>query len=323
MKNTLSRMLFYSWLILFSQLALANQSLDKIVAVVNDAVVTQSELNNAMVNVKQQMANNPAGMPGEEVLHKQVLDQVINRKLQLQLAEQAGIQVTDADVTKAINTIASENKITVAELYEKLPTQGLNVKKYHKEIHDEIAIQQLQQQEISAHINISPQEVDDFLRSKAWKEFHSKEYHLEDILITLPDVPNTQNIIEAKSHADAIMNKLHQGMSFQQIAMSDSSSSNALQGGDLGWRKLPEIPAEFSQQLVHAKPNDIIGPLLTPNGFHIIKLAGIREAVSTNNKDMQSNDVRQLIFQRKFSEGLQSWLTKIRSAAFINTHLEA
>lgn len=300
----------------------ATQSLDRIIVVLDDTVITASELDDAIRTARNQLAGSQTAVPGEDVLRKQVLDQLINRKLQLKIAEMSGLKATDEDINKAIARIASENRLTVNELYQKLPLQGLSLKNYRREIHDQMLIQQIQQQEVAAHITITPQEVDDFLRSKTWMNFNTKEYHLQDILITLPDAPTTESIMEAKSRADNIVNKLHQGMSFQDAAASESGSGTALQGGDLGWRKLPEIPAEFSSALVHAKPDEVIGPLLTPNGFHIIKLAGVRSIVTQGNKEEQHKQVQQLIFQRKFEEALQTWLTKIRSATFINMHPE-
>jgi peptidyl-prolyl cis-trans isomerase SurA len=195
----------------------------------------------------------------------------------------------------------------------------LSIADYHKELREEMLIQQVQQHEVGAKITITPQEVDDFTRSKSWQAYNNKEYHIEDIIIALPDSPTSQQVQEGKKQADAILDKIHHGMSFRSAAISDSSGNKALQGGDLGWRKLPEIPSAFADQVIHMQANDIGGPLQTPNGFHIIQLAGIRD---TGSKQTTSKQIEQLIYQRKLEEQLQTWLAKLRSQAYINMNPE-
>jgi peptidyl-prolyl cis-trans isomerase SurA len=296
-------------------------SLDKIVVVLNNSVITQTELNDAMSKAKNQIAATHTATPTPDVLRKQVLDQLINRKLQLDLAEQFNVKVDETDLDKAINTIASRNHITPDQLYASVANQGMERADYRKELHDEILIQKVQQEAIASKIIISPQEVDDFMRSAAWLAHNTKEYHLEDILIILPENPSTQDLATAKKRADELLTKLHQGINFREAAMSESGDSKALQGGDLGWRKLPEIPSAFATPLLQAKDNDIIGPIQTANGFHIIHVAGIRKSTDVKlTAATLHQQVQQLLFQRKFEEALQSWITKIRSEAFINFH---
>lgn len=296
-------------------------SLDKIVVVLNNTVITQSELDDAIAKAKNQIIATHTTSPTSDVLRKQVLDQLINRKLQLDLADQFNVHVSDADVDKAIKMIADRNHITPDELYTSVANQGMDRNDYRNELHDEITIQKVQQEAVASKIIISPQEVDDFMRSAAWLAHNTKEYHLEDILITLPENPSTQDIDNAKKRADALFKSLHHGADFRSAAISESGDSKALQGGDLGWRKLPEIPSAFSTLILQANNNDIIGPIQTANGFHIIHIAGIRKTTDLKTTAAtQRQQVQQLLFQRKFEEALQSFITKIRSEAFINLH---
>lgn len=291
--------------------------LDGIVVVINDAVVTQSELDQAIDMIKKQMMASNVPVPSESALRKQVIDQLINKKLQLQIADHMGLTITDKDVDNAIHTIADNNKIAVSDLYDKIKEQGMDLQEYHKEIHDQLTLQQVQQQAVASKINITQSEVDSFLRSKTWQAFNSKEYHLEDILITLPENPSTQDVADAKKRADELLTKIHGGLNFSEAAAAESGESNALQGGDLGWRKLPEIPALFSNELIHMTSGQILGPIQTPNGYHIVKLTGIRTVNNKLNPIQKNQQVREMIFQRKMEEGLQSWLSKIRSEAYI------
>jgi len=301
--------------------ATKKESLDHIVSVVNDSVITQSELNDAMKTAKQQFAGHEDALPNEEALNKQVLDQVINRKLQLELAKQSGIHVDDAMLDKAISGIAAQNHITVDELYQKVAEQGLDKTAYRSELREEITLQQIQQQEVGTKITITPQEVDDFIRSKDYIAFNSKEYHLEDILVTVPEAPTPEDIAAAKQHAEMILAKLHQGQDFQSITLS-ATGDKSVQGGDLGWRKLPEIPPEFANQIVHMKKSELLGPVPAANGFHIVRLSDVRSASMSGDKKALHKQVEDLVYQRKFAEGLQNWLTKIRSQAFISSEPE-
>lgn len=297
-----------------------SQPLDHIVAIVNNTVITQSELDQIIATTKKRLLSSHTPLPPNDTLQKQVLDQLINKKLQFQLATQANMTVSDADITKTIATIARENKMTVAELNQQVMKEGLTLKEYRDEIRDEILLQKIQQQEVGSKINLNAQEVDDFMRSAAWQAYNSKEYHLEDILIALPDTPSSQDVAKAKQRAETLVIQLRQGMSFRVAAVSESGSNKALEGGDLGWRKLPEIPSAFAVQLIRAKENDILGPLQTPNGYHILHVAGIRSVNIHGDASSQRKQVEELIYQRKYEEALQAWITKIRGEAFINLH---
>jgi peptidyl-prolyl cis-trans isomerase SurA len=299
------------------------QQLDGIVAIINESVITESEMDAGIERMKKQLAAANTSAPTPAEIRKHVLDQLIDRKLQLQLAEQGGLKVTDEDVNKAIAGIATQNKLSVKDLYEHVAQSGMDVSEYKKEIREEMVLQGVEQHEVGAHITILPQEIDDYMRSASWKDYNNKEYHLEDILIALPATPSPQDVATAKKQAEDVLAKIRKGMSFSQAAAADSGNSQALQGGDLGWLKLPQIPPAFSTDLVHMKVNGILGPVASVNGFHIIRLSGIRNVESKGTAAEQRKQVEQLIFQRKMEEGLQSWIAKIRSEAFINTHPEA
>ncbi len=296
------------------------QHLDRIVAVVNESVITHTELEKHISTVKKQLEANHVATPTNEVLTKQVLEQLINKKLQLQFAEQSGITITDNDVQKAIASIAQNNKLSTEELYRKVAEQGINKTAYHKEIQEELILHRVQQQNIGDKITVTPQEVKAFMLSKSWQAYQTKEYHLEDILIALPATPSPKDVAAAKKRAQETLAKIQRGMSFQEAAVAESGENNALQGGDLGWRQLPEIPSAFANELVNMKANDILGPIQTPNGFHLIKLAGVRSVGKQPNQAELREQVQQLLFQRKYEENLQNWVKRVRAGAFVKIH---
>lgn len=300
-----------------STFAAEKQTLDHIVAVVNDDVITNSEVDKALATVKMQIAQEQGPAPQESALQKQVLDQLINKKLQLQMAKQTGVTASKEDVSKAIEHVASLNNVSVEMLYTKLNQEGMSVHDYRHEIHDQIVMQKLQQLEVVNHITVTPQEVDGFLRTQAWKNNSAMEYHLEDILIPISDTPSPTEISAAKKLAESVLAKLNAGKDFKEVAQMESKGANALRGGDLGWRKLPEIPTAFLEHVTHLKPKGLAGPIQTPNGFHILKLAETRLNSEKGTGTPDRKQIEQLILQRKFEEGVQNWVSRLRSQAFI------
>ena len=210
--------------------------------------------------------------------------------------------------------------MSVADLYDHLRQDGMTKATYQNEMRDQITIQKLQQQEVVSHINISPDEIDSFMHSTAWKNNSTKEYRVDDLLVPVSDSPTTNEITTAKKRAAEIAAKIKAGEAFSKVASAETNHAGGLQGGDLGWRKLPEIPSAFADTIARMKPNDIAGPIQTGNGFHVLHLAAVR-AAEAGAEDAQTTrkHVEQLLLQRKFEEAMQSWVSKLRSQSFIET----
>lgn len=311
--------LFFCMLAATSSFAKGNeQPLDEIVAIVNEDVITKTELTHALQTAKIQIAQEHLPMPHDDVLHKQALDQLINKKLQMQLAKQAGINISDNDLNSAIEHIAQQNNMPVSELYQHINQEGISTNDYRDDMRDQMALQKLQQQEIISHINIRPDEVDRFMNSKMWQQNVAKEYHLEDILIPVSDTPSPEEIAEAKKRAQAVLARLNKGENFSALAQSESTAENALQGGDLGWRKIAEIPSAFADQVTSMRPKEIAGPIQTSNGFHLIRLSEVRAV--ENQQAPDKKQIENFLLQRKFNEAMQTWVSKLRSQAFIDTN---
>lgn len=291
------------------------QDIDQIVAVVNDDVITRSELNDSISLLRMQLSQQNISIPAEKVLQKQVLEQLINKRLQLQIAKQAGVNVSDADLDAAISRIAQQNNVSTTMLYERLTQDGMTIAQYRNEMREQMTLQKLQQQEVVSRITITPEEVNTFLRSATWQDNSSKEYRIEDILIPLSDTPSSDEIASARKKAEAVIAKLNQGKNFKEVAQAESAAKQALDGGDLGWRSLAEIPSAFAEQVARMQPKEIAGPIQTPNGFHIIHLAAARQ--SGKSSAPSRKEVEDLLLQRKFDEAVQNWVSKLRSQAFI------
>ena len=312
-------MLFSAFSCCHVMAAADEQSLDQMVAVVNDDVITKSELTQAIVTIKSQIANQNVTTPSDKVLQKQVLEQLINKKIQLQVAKQAGVAVNDEELDRTIKQIASQHNITVDNLYKRIQQEGMSTQQYRAEMHDQILLHKLQQQEVAGKISISPQEVTTFMNSQVWQSNSSKEYRIEDILIPVADAPTPDDLSTAKKRAQDVLAKVKAGQDFSSIAQAESKQKNALQGGDLGWRKLPEIPSAFTEEVSHMRKDEVAGPIQTPNGFHIIKLADSR-AAAANKQALNRKAVENLLLQQKFEEAVQNWVSKLRSQAFVEVH---
>ena len=251
------------------------------------------------------------------MLRKQVLDQLINKKLQIQAAQQAGLGVTDDELEKAVASIADRNHLSVTQLYSQLSTEGMSVSGYRTELRDQILIEKLQQQEVAGKIAVSPQEITAFLHSAVFQANASREYRLDDILIPTGDNPSPQALAAAKQRALAVLDKIKNGVDFQKAAVANSGGNNALQGGDLGWRKLAEVPNAFASKVITMNKNEVVGPIQTPNGFHLVKLADVRSAGGAAPAVPDRKTAENMLLQQKFEQAVQNWVMKLRSQAFI------
>ncbi len=146
-----------------------DQSIDRIVAIVNDDVVTRTELKHNLSLIKMQMTQAHASLPSQDVLRQQVLNQIIDKKIQLQIASQIGIKVTENDLDSLIQRIADQNQVSVEGLYTQLLREGMSIEDYRHEMHDQITLQKLQQQEVINHISVTPEEITAFMHSDMWK----------------------------------------------------------------------------------------------------------------------------------------------------------
>ena len=249
---------------------------DKIVAVVNDDVITSTELDNRLHSIKEQLKNQSAPIPPDQALKKQVLDRMILASLQLQLADQNGIRVDDDTLNRTIERIAEGNKLTLPEFRGVLEKEGYDFATFREDIRREILISRVQQRQVSDRIMVTEQEIDNFLATQRAQGNTGAEYHIAHILIAVPDAASSERIQAARQRAEDILHKLRSGASFQETAIASSDGQQALQGGDLGWRKTAELPTLFVDPILHMKDGDISDLIRSPSGFHIIKLLAQR-----------------------------------------------
>lgn len=251
----------------------SDTSVDRILAVVNDDVITLSDLNREVQTVTQQLRQRNVEMPPRDVLQKQVLERLILRKLQLQLADSTGIRVDDDTLSRAIEAIAKQNKLTLAQFRDVLTRDGFDFATFREDIRKEIIISRLQQRQVANRITVTDQEVDNFLATQsAQGGTANDEYHVAQILIALPDAASPEQIQAAKDKAQRVLDRLRAGEDFKQVALSVSDDQQALEGGDLGWRSEAQLPTLFASLVTKMQPGSISDLVRSPSGFHIVKL---------------------------------------------------
>jgi len=251
----------------------ATETLDQIAAIVNDDVVTQTELENQMEVVRQQIRSQRVQAPPTAILYKQVLEREIVKHLQLQLAKATGIRATDADISNLVTRIAAQNQLSVRELQQKIEADGLSFASFRNNLRQQRIISQLQQREVHARITITDQEIESFLATQAVQGDANTQYEVSHILFSIPDASTPAQVKQVKQKADAVLKKLRAGDNFKQMAISTSDSSQALKdGGSLGWRSAGELPTLFAAEIYKMKKGQISSILRSPSGFHILKL---------------------------------------------------
>jgi len=248
-------------------------ALDGIVAVVNESAIARSELDSELQAVKLQLRQQSPQLPPDDVLRSQVLDRLIMKKLQQQLAESNNIIVDDNTLNRALSTIAQQNNISLDTLRSVLEKDGLDFNAYREQIRFEILQQRLRQRFVNNRIVISETEVEQFIAQQKTQGRQDDEFRIGHILISLPEAPSAEDIAKARERGEKILAMLKEGQDFAQVAISHSDGQLALSGGDLGWRKLGELPSLFANVAAEMDVGDVSGLIRSPSGFHIITLA--------------------------------------------------
>lgn len=256
----------------------AAQSLDRIVAVVEDGVILQSELDEKVAGIKHNLRQNNTPLPPENVLEGQVLERLIIDKIQEQLAERAGIKVDEETLRGAVQQIAERNNLSVEEFRRSLSAEGIAYPDFIEQIRREILIGRLRSSQVNSQIKVSDLEVENYLKSKGATAGGDPEFLLGHILIATPRAAAPADVQKAKEKADKLIEDIKHGLDFKQAALSASDDEQALKGGDLGWRKKSQIPSLFTDLVEKMKEGDVEGPIRSSSGFHVIKMLGVRKS---------------------------------------------
>lgn len=256
--------------------------LDRIVAVVNDDVVLESELQERVRSIRGQIEESGQSPPPTRVLEREVLDQLILNKLQLQLAENSGIRIDDETLNRAINDIATRNQLTLAQFRQILEQDGYDFEAFRQNIRDEMVIARLRQRHIENRITVTDFEIENYLATQQFQEQSGgeQEYRLSHILIAVPEGASEAELEQRRLIAEKVLEDLQAGRDFAELAADISDGQQAADGGNLGWRTAEQIPSLFKDVVRNMSEGDVSPIIENPSGFHIVQLSEARSSGS-------------------------------------------
>jgi len=270
--NTWAMKFSFSLCLLIPLQTLAIQPLDKIVAVVNEDVITKNELASRVSDYANQLKLSNSTSPEMEALRKQVLERIIRNRIQLQLAEKLGIKIDDIALNRMLEQLAKSNSVTLDQLKSKLEETGIEFNRFREQTRKELIIKQLQQRLVANKVNVSDQEIKQFIQQNIEKKSENTRYHLLHILVATPESATPDDLISGKEKAMGIYTKIKEGDDFKKLAIKFSDGRNALKGGDLGWRKGGELPENFVTAANDLEAGDTTLPIHSASGYHILQL---------------------------------------------------
>jgi peptidyl-prolyl cis-trans isomerase SurA len=290
--------------------------LNKIVAVVDDSVILESELVSRLSDVKFQFAQRKTDSPPEDILRKQVLEQMILESLQINLANRAGIRIDDAELNAALTDIAKQNKMDLAAFQKKVDeSDSGGYQELRKQVRNDLVMHKLRQRKMQERIRITDQDVNTFLSSPIGKEALANEYRISHIFVALPAEPTPKDIAAAEAKIQAAEAALKSGQAFAKVAATYSNAETALKGGDLGWRKAGQLPSLYEPIVEKLKVGEVSSAIKNNSGFHLVML---QEKNSSENVKIPQWQVQHILIKATellSSEDAKQKLNEIRDRA--------
>lgn len=305
--------LFIFCLALASQAFAAPQKLDQVAAIVGKNVVTLSELNSRIAEIKNRPDAEKIKLPPDDVLRKQVLDHLITESLQLASANRMGVKVSPEQVNAAMTNIAQKNRMSLEQFEAMLVSEGLSPAVMRQRLQREITVQQVQRGVVTQRIKVSDLEIENFLKSADAKFWISPEYHIGHFMIALSPSPSATEVAEAEAKVNAVYEELKNGADFAATAIAKSNAQDALNGGDIGWRKSADLPSLFAELVADMPVGGLSKPARSPAGFHILKLLDKR---SDANQVITQSKVRHILVKTSAvvsDEEARAKLNKLRT----------
>jgi peptidyl-prolyl cis-trans isomerase SurA len=272
--------------------------IDSIAVVVNDEVITRNEIAARLKSIEQRMKAQNANMPDPADLQRQVTERMIVERAQLQLAKEMGVRIDDTQLDRAIARVAEAQKMSVQELRNAMEKEGTPFAAFREEIRNEMAMSRLREHEVDAKIQISDAEVDTFLAAEQAAAADQVEMNISQIMVRIPENASPEQIAARKARADEVMRQLRTGADFAKIAVTYSDASDALKGGEIGWRNPERLPPVFAEALLKLKPGQSTPVIKSSTGFHILKLVDKRSAAQSPEKNVvQQQHVRHILLK--------------------------
>ena len=246
--------------------------LDRVVAIVDDDIVLNSELQQRMMTINEQIAQSGTQAPPQEIILQQVLERLISERLQLNMGYNAGIRITDEELNAAITRVAQSNGLTITQYITEIQSRGGTIAVVREEIRNEMVIRRVQQGKVMRRIRISEQELDNFLTSEEGRFLISPDVNIGQILLSVPTGSSKNDTDGILARAQKLQTDTANGTDFRQLAIANSADQSALQGGDLGWRKMAQLPGVFIDAVEQLELGQVSDPIRSDAGYHLLKL---------------------------------------------------
>lgn len=250
----------------------AAEPLDRIIAIVNDDVITDTELAERVITITKQLQQQQRPLPPPDILRSQVLERMIVERAQLQEAQKLGIQIDDDTLNQTLRRIASENNLSLSEFRNILERDGYEFTRFREDIRRELAVRRLQERQVQSRILVSEQDVEQFLATQDVGATNNVEFRVAQILVAIPEAASPAQVDQARERLQLIQDKLASGEDFADLAVAYSDGQQALDGGDMGWRRTAELPTIFASAVPQLKVGSVSEVIRGPSGFHLVKL---------------------------------------------------
>jgi peptidyl-prolyl cis-trans isomerase SurA len=286
-----------------------------IVAIVNSEPVTSTEVRARLVRYEQRLAAMGVPMPSRVDLTKEVLEDVINEKIQLQRARDTNIRVDERTVEAAVQNFAAQNKVSVSELRARTSADGIGFTQIRSDIQNQLLVQKLRERDVLGNIEISDAEIEAFFKSPAGFGLSGEMViDIAQILIAVPDNATATQVQTLNDRANRIYNRAINGDDFYKLAQENSDAKDAKIGGQMGLRPIDRYPTLFAEAVKDKKVADVVGPIRSGAGFHVLQLLA-KQAPLTSNE--QRETAKNTLREQKFDEAYSNWIRDLRSNTYV------
>ncbi|MDX2320559.1 MAG: peptidylprolyl isomerase SurA [Moritella sp.] len=291
--------------------------LDEVVAIVNEEVILASDVNTLTHSVTTRATKAGQTLPSQDVLTQQALDKLIIDSLQLQMAKKMGMRISNAQLEDTLDNIAKGNDQTVEQLRQSVVADGGNFSDYKEEVRIQILTNEVQRMQMRRRITISDQDVDNLMAIIDEQGQKNRQYRVNHIMLRVPNDADNETMEAIQTKITGIQTQLNEGASFSNLALALSAGPKALDGGDWGWMNINEMPTLFAEAVTNAKKGDIIGPIRSGAGLHIIKVADMRGVETVLTKEVNARHIlvkpSVILSDDKAQALLNDYLARIKS----------
>jgi peptidyl-prolyl cis-trans isomerase SurA len=311
--------------IIFALLALAMSNtsvaapmpLDRVSVQINDGIILESEITNMVLTVKANAKAAKQTLPSDDALRTQVIERLILTHLQMQMAERIGLQIGDLQLDQTIENIAKEQKVTVAQMQQTIESEGTSFSQYREQLRQEVTLGEIQRIQVQRRIQVSPQEISGLVKLIQEQGLKDVEFQIGHILIEIPSNPTSEQLEGASRRAEIVLKRLNNGDDFRSTAIASSSGPKALEGGIWDFMNINEMPTLFAEVISNAKKGDIIGPIKSGSGFHIIKVVDTRGLQTQEVEEVKSRHIllkpSPILSEDRAKAMLANFLTQVRA----------